>query len=83
MIEFENSMSKIQRFIINYFKQFEILCIRSTRERNFLLHTESTVELIKYFFVPRSFELCVFANIVFDRYARYQGGLRYKPRCLY
>ena len=52
MIEFENSMSKMQRFIINYFKQFEkiLLYIRATRERNFLLHIESTEELIKYFF---------------------------------
>ena len=51
-IEFENSMNKMQRFIINYFKQFEtiLLYIRATRERNFLLHIESTEELIKYFF---------------------------------
>ena len=45
-------MTKQQKFIASYLKQFETILsyVRATRERNFLLHLETTEELIKYFF---------------------------------
>ena len=50
--ESESSASKIQRFIINYIKQFEniLLFVRATRQRDLLLHMQSLESLIKYFF---------------------------------
>ena len=52
MEQFEVSANKIQRFILNYIKQFEtiLLFIRSTRQHDLLLHMESIESLTKYFF---------------------------------
>ena len=52
MVEFENSLTKQQKFIITYMKQFEtiLMHIRATREKDFKLHLESTEALTKYFF---------------------------------
>ena len=50
--ESEENATKIQRFILNYMKQFEtiLMFIRSTRQRNLSLHMESVQSLVKYFF---------------------------------
>ena len=52
MNQFNGFMTKQQKFIASYLKQFEtiLLYVRATRENNFLLHLETTEELIKYFF---------------------------------
>ena len=52
MEQFQLSANKIQRFILNYMKQFEttLLFIRSTRQRDVRLHMESIESLTKYFF---------------------------------
>ena len=52
MNQFQGSMTKQQKFITSYLKQFETILsyVRATRERNFLLHLETTEELIKYSF---------------------------------
>ena len=50
--QFEGSASNIQHFLLNYIKQFETILqlVRSTRQRDILLHMDSTKSLIKYFF---------------------------------
>ena len=52
LAEFEGNASKMQHFILNYMKQFETILqfVRSTRQRDILLHMESIESLIKYFF---------------------------------
>ena len=50
--EFEDNANDIQKYILNYMKQFETILqfVRATRLRDLLLHLESTEALIKYFF---------------------------------
>ena len=50
--EFEDNANDIQKYILNYMKQFESILqfVRVTRQRDLLLHLESTEALIKYFF---------------------------------
>ena len=64
----EGTANKIQRFISNYMKQFEIILqfVRATRQRDIFLHMQSLEALIKYFFAhddfnyARSFPLYIF-----------------------
>ena len=50
--EFEDNANDIQKYILNYIKQFETILqsVRATRQRDLLLHLESTEALIEYFF---------------------------------
>ena len=50
--EFEDNADDIQKYILNYMKEFETILqfVRATRQRDLLLHLESTEALIKYFF---------------------------------
>ena len=50
--QFENNAARIQHYIRNYLRQFETILqyIRATRQRDLLLHMDSTEALIKYFF---------------------------------
>ena len=50
--ECEDNANDIQKYILNYMKQFETILqfVRATRQRDLLLHLESTEALIKYFF---------------------------------
>ena len=48
---FRSDLSPIQKFLLNYVKQFEsiITFIRATRDRQIDLHSEALETLIKYF----------------------------------
>ena len=52
LAEFEGNANKMQHFVLNYMKQFEmiILFVRSTIEQDLQLHMESLESLTKYFF---------------------------------
>ena len=52
LAEFEGNASKMQHFVLNYMKQFEmiLLFVRSTRQQDLQLHMESLESLTKYFF---------------------------------